>query len=225
MARRPPGRLLQIARSEPGPAACSDQHPGPDLFAVVKGENEVGQPARWRMRWELFRRFSVQPMRRRTPRTLAAFVAGQRLTRPRTTRPGTRDAFRHAPAGQPTTDEPEGGPCRGLRLPRFCGQVNAFGFRSCRGFPCEYNQQGSAVDLWESRSLGAGSSQVLRRAPRSDQIDHLLPELRRIRRSRFRHREHLLLPTGSGVRKIGSTPDFRRDAARSNAAGIFCAGC
>ena len=38
--------------------------------------------------------------------------------------------------------------------------------------------------------------QSLRRAPRPDQLDHLPAELRRIRRSRFRHRGYLLLPTG-----------------------------
>ena len=38
--------------------------------------------------------------------------------------------------------------------------------------------------------------QSLRRAPRPDQLDHLPAELRRIRRSRFRHRRYLLLPTG-----------------------------
>ena len=37
------------------------------------------------------------------------------------------------------------------------------------------------------------------------EIDHLLSERRRVRRSRFRHRGYLLLATGSGVRATGAT--------------------
>ena len=50
--------------------------------------------------------------------------------------------------------------------------------------------------------------QSLRRAPRPDQLDHLPAELRRIRRSRFRHCRYLLLPTGSGVHETGATPEI-----------------
>ena len=48
-------------------------------------------------------------------------------------------------------------------------------------------------------------SQLAGRTTGPNQLDHLLSERRRVRRSRFRHRGYLLLATGSGVRATGAT--------------------
>ena len=48
-------------------------------------------------------------------------------------------------------------------------------------------------------------SQLFRSPSGANQLDHLAPEGRRVRRSRFRHGGYLL-PKGSGVHEIGSTP-------------------
>ena len=54
--------------------------------------------------------------------------------------------------------------------------------------------------------------QLLRRAARSNQLDHLLAELGCIRRTRIRHRG-LLSPNWSGVHGNGSSPNIKRPAA------------
>ena len=48
-------------------------------------------------------------------------------------------------------------------------------------------------------------SQLAGRTTGPNQLDHLLSERPRVRRSRFRHRGYLLLATGSGVRETGAT--------------------
>ncbi len=56
--------------------------------------------------------------------------------------------------------------------------------------------------------LGGGfelTSQLFRSPSGANQLNHLAPEGRRVRRPRFRHSDYLL-PKGSGVHEIGSTP-------------------
>src|ERR1700730_13632778 len=55
--------------------------------------------------------------------------------------------------------------------------------------------------------------QLLRCSPRSDQINHLSPEFRRIGSVTLRHRWHLLLKW-KGVHETGSTPESVGQAGR-----------
>ena len=71
-----------------------------------------------------------------------------------------------------------------------------------------------SVRLRDPGSDGLGGrlelpSQVPGRTSGPNQLDHLLSERRRVRRSGFRHRGYLLLATGSGVRGNGATPKLR----------------
>ena len=59
-------------------------------------------------------------------------------------------------------------------------------------------------------------SQLAGRTTGPNQLDHLLSERRRVRRSRFRHRGYLLLATGSGVRETGATSVAHSAHAKAN---------
>ena len=68
------------------------------------------------------------------------------------------------------------------------------------------------------------ATQVFRIPSGSNPLNHLVPELRRIRRSRSRHGGYHLPPKGSGVHQIGSTPGGQAPAMRACRVHRQCQG-
>ena len=124
-------------------------------------------------------------------------------------------------------DGPDGftGRSRPSRLPRTRGDGPEALSRLDRTLPASPHTQGRNLqnpaqsrqvtgDLVKLGLTTRGEDPSLRRSPRPDQIDHLLAEHRRIRRSRFRHPHH-------GSRKRRSR--FRHPHHGSRKGGAACA--